>query len=308
MSMIHSQKKPNRLPTIVRVLLFLLIYIGSAVALFCLLPLLKEGYDIEHLPFFAGVAGGLLLTVWIWLRLGTGRLRSVGVGLLILALAPYLFLCGKLVVNEWRGRHIGRQIRITRLNAHPIEWPNFDGPVGVRLEIELEHPVIKGILHSPNIAMTGRLSLSRRDHFYWFFQDCKLGFLASPLFNPLSLDAVAPFEQPRPTLVVYDLYPGTVRRTQGVERICVSECNGALPIIYADGPELLASWWFMAQNGAWTNLSDHLTEQIQALPMWRGAMDWTAMHKRLEPNGLRKAGYTSCADREMMAGEICFCR
>jgi hypothetical protein len=32
----------------------LLICAGSAVALFCLLPWLKEGYDIEQMPFFAG--------------------------------------------------------------------------------------------------------------------------------------------------------------------------------------------------------------------------------------------------------------
>lgn len=307
MNMIPSQKRSNRQPTIVRIPLFLLTCAGSAVAFFCLLPWLKEGYDIEQLPFFAGVTGGLLLTVWIWLRFGTGLLRTAGICFLLMALAPYLLLCGKLVVDEWRGRRIERQIRITRLSARPIEWPNFDGPVGVRLEVELEHPVIKGILHPPNIAMTGRRSLSRKDHFYRFFQDCKRAFLASPLFNPEPLEVFSPFDQPQPMRVVYDLYPGTVLRTQGLERICVSKCSGAIPIIYADGPELLASWWFDAQNGVWANLSAHLTEQIQAMPMWH-AIDWTAMLKRLEPEGLRKVGYTSCTDGEMMAGEICLCR
>lgn len=308
MSMIHPPKRANRQATIVRILLFLLICVGSVVALFCLLPWLKKGYDIEQLPFFAGVAGGLLLTVWIWRRFGTGWLRPVGICLLLMALAPYLLLCGKLVVDEWRGRRIERQIRITQLSARPIEWPDFDGPVGIRLEVELEHPVIKGILHPPKIAMTERQSLSRKDHFYRFFQDYKRAFLASPLSDSLSLDAFSPFDQPRPIRVVYDLYPGIVRSIQGSERICVAENSGSLAVIYADGPELLASWWFDAQDGAWVNLSAHLTERIQAVPILRGAMDWTEMLKRLEPEGLRNAGYTSCADGEMMAGEICFCR
>ncbi len=218
-------------------------------------------------------------------------------------------ISGDLVLDEWSGWRISRQMRITSFSAHPIEWIGFDGPVGIRMELELAHPAVEGFLYVPKIAMTGKTSLSWTDYFYEYFKDHKLAFLSPPDFA--ETEAGPFFDGPQPIRISYDLYPGIVQRTQGAERICVAASSGSFLLTYLDGGTedlaLFASWWFYVKDGARVDLSPHLTRQVQAAHLWRDRVDWTVMLKRLEPDGLRKAGYTPCPEKETFAGEICFC-
>ena len=55
-----SRPRPRISSWIVWTAFILLICPGSAVALFLVIPWTKEGYGIEQLPLFAGVAGGFV--------------------------------------------------------------------------------------------------------------------------------------------------------------------------------------------------------------------------------------------------------
>ena len=145
--------------TLLRVLLFVLLCIASVTALLLLLPWLKEGYDIEELPQFLGVVAILVvlgLGFWAACRRAPA-LRVAGLAILGLSLAAYVLLSARLVVNEIRGRILTSRMRIARLQESSIVWPGIEGPVGLRIEVDLESGFgMAGNLFPPQILMGGR--------------------------------------------------------------------------------------------------------------------------------------------------------
>src|SRR5262245_8765322 len=154
---------------------FAFLALVSAAALVLLLPWLKEGYGIEELPLFASVAGGLAVLGTLWAVLTRGvspSVRAAGLVPVALALAAYTLLVGRLLWNEADGRRLARTVRIARLDEQEIVWPEFDGPVGLRLEIDLEHGVHReGTLFPPKVLMGPRGPVDRRSYFFGTFND-----------------------------------------------------------------------------------------------------------------------------------------
>jgi hypothetical protein len=191
--------------TFVRALACTLVCLASVAALLFLLPSLKEGSDIEDLPRLLAVVAVLAVLglVFSWLCRRTPILLVIGLAFLGPALAAYALLSGRLVVNEIRGRTLASRMRIVRLQESSIAWPGFGGPVGLRIEIELERPI---------------------------FQD---------VGSPIVRDPAA--EGSGPVRLVYDLYPGIVHRVKAPGLVCLSDTAGTRALIYSDGRELGAS-------------------------------------------------------------------
>src|SRR5688500_915122 len=153
----------------IRILLLVAILPASLLSLLFLLPWLKEGFDVDELPMFAGIAGALALAAALWwlVHRGTrGTAFALGLLALLLPLAAYSLLAVRLAVNEWRGRRMERALRVVSIREAAITWPGIPDPVGVRLDIELEHDIgVEGSLLAPRVIMGRDPWPSRHD--YW---------------------------------------------------------------------------------------------------------------------------------------------
>jgi hypothetical protein len=292
-----------------RLSLLLMVVLISAAALFALLPWIKEGYDLTDLPRFIGMAAGLAIVAWLWWRVGRGGARIAGLAALALPLLVYSNLSFWLGFNYWYGRRLEGQTHIASLQATSIVWPGFEGPVGVRIEMELVHP--KGLdvaLLPPKIAMTELRELTAQQYFS-FLSMVQHSSLVVPLF-PAGRDAPRDVFRDSPTRLVYELYPSAMNQMENPQRVCLWK-DFAEAKLDSNAAYLAASWYFITKGGASVDLSRQLSERIRTSDLFRSMTEeeWTAMLRRLEPAGLIRAGYNQCPESNQQSiSQSCFCR
>ena len=322
-----------------RVLLWCLSILATAAlslaGLALLLPGMKEGHSFEELPFHFGGAA-ILTTAGVAWWYGAGRsARRAVVGWIILA-PPFLaalFVAGDLALARYQGIRLADSVRIAGYREIAIEWPGFDGPVGLRVEIELEHGSAPGGTLSPPELRMGpsiEVPLDRA----WAVQTSGSGYfkgdsealrgppltlLKSVLFraqpqNPDWSQRLGPEDHSR---VAFELYPGIIYRLDGPSRLCLSDLAPGLPTcatgqepqsgcrrrgsrielepVYHDGADLSALWYFFGGSDLIADLGAKLTATLRQQSRLQGAPEaWTAMQRRLEPAGLARAGYVLC--------------
>jgi hypothetical protein len=229
-----------------------------------------------------------------------------------LALQP-LFVYSNLSVwlgfNYWYGRRLERQTHITSLQATSIVWPGFEGPVGVRIEMELVHP--KGLdvtLLPPKIAMTEMRDLTAQQYFS-FLSATQRESLAVPLF-PIGREPPRDVLRDSPTKLVYELYPAAIYQMENSQRVCLWK-DFAEAKLDTNTTYLGASWYFITKGGANVDLSRQLIERIRASDPFRSMTqaEWTAMLRRIKPPGLIRAGYEKCpGSNPQNTDQSCYCR
>lgn len=265
----------------------------AAAALLFLLPSLKEGYDRDELAQFAALVACLAVpAAWSW-RAGH-RASAVIAAIPLLA---YLLLTGQLLVNLIRGWYIESRTEIIALSEQPIVWPGFDGPVGIRLNINIRSPSSpRGNLLSPKIATR---PLSRRDYF-----SIRSGLLAVPLYAFVEGNT-EPKLLAGSRVISYELFPDYVARYKD-GRVCISEA----PTSSVDRGPLSALWFLAGSGGLTVDLSEKLTRALrQRSSLVRDSAEWSRVIGRLQPGGLITAGYVKCAaGKAMFSGEVCYCR
>src|SRR5262245_10308817 len=142
---------------VLRIALFVIVVVAAALASLFLLPWLKEGHDIEELLLFAGVAAGLAvlgLAFWAVNRKDPGVLFALGATARAVPLIAYACLSRRLVWNEWQGRRMARSVTVVAIRETEILWARLDGPVGIRIEVDLEHAIgRRGFATSPRVLM-----------------------------------------------------------------------------------------------------------------------------------------------------------
>ena len=145
--------------------------------------------------------------------------------------------------------------------------------------------------------------------------------------------ASADFGAGERTALTYHLLPGTVDYLPERNRICLTNRSYGIPlceagqlpqtgcapphmgpvskVTYEMGSDLSALW---LASGA-SDLTVDLSAQLTAALRKRSALQsrpaaWTAMHRRLEPEGLTKAGYELCppGDESHTRFRTCYCR
>ena len=268
-------------------------------------PLLKEGYGREELPLLSGVAAGLVaVTAGVWRSLRSmPRLRGACVAVLLLPLAVYGWLACSVVIAGWRGRALARSVRVTSLAATPIEWPGFDGPVGLRLEFVLEHGVrFEGNLFPPRLRLGAPASSD-------YFAAVEGVWLQEPVFQKVGR---AGGDEPRlaasnPIRLAYDLYPASVQRYEAPLRVCVQPA--AEPDSTSEGP-VHASFLFVGRNRVSVDLSSALTKALheQGVP-GAGRVERQEMLHRFDPANLRRLGFETCpASPTTWPSAGCWCR
>ncbi len=340
-----------------RIVGFVLLIAVAAFALLLSLPFLKEGASWEEIPFYLGVAGACIGAgfVW-WLACGFSWRRAVwGWGVLLVPVLAHLTLAGGLIMDRFQGGRDAARTTVAGFVEEPIIWPGFDGPVGVKMTLQLEHPpgMTWRLIDPPEIRMGPVLDIpyaklsATRTNGSGFFKDrylkTKTGNLAvlktvlfqkhfetpSPLSEHMTWNASARFGSDGRTELTYFLLPGIVDYLTGENHICLNNRIESLPRcgdgvavelgceakntvllsdpVYADGGDLTALWT------AWPgmNLSARLTEILRKSSVYQNKpADWTALHKRVEPGGLVRAGYSLCEPGEdsHTARRICYCR
>ncbi len=296
-----------------RIALLLLVTCAGALASLFLLPWLKEGHDIEELPLFASVSAALLVLGSAWWavnRRSPGVLFALGALALGLPWLAYAGLCLRLVWNEWQGRRLARSVRVVAIRETEIHWPGLDGPVGIRLEVELEQAIGRtGFATSPRILMGADPRPDRRDYYFGAFDHSVDDFLERPIYE---LPAPEPnvFAASGRTTVAYELFPGMLQRRDG-SAVCLADPRlrpGRRAPLPPSGSDLGAAWFFVAEGGAYVDLSALLTEALRRGSRLQGEPKaWSAMMRRAEPDALKAAGYTPCTPARPGQFEACYC-
>ena len=295
-----------------RIVLFVAVACAAALASLFLLPWLKEGHDVEELPLFASIAAALLLLGLVWWavnRRSAGVLFALGTAALALPFLAYGGLSMRLVWNEWQGRRLARTVRVVAIRETDIRWPGLDGPVGIRLEIEMEQAIgRKGFATSPRIQMSADPRPDRRDYYYGPFDRGVDDFLERPIAE-LPPPGSGPFVTPGRTRVVYELFPGTLQHRNGAA-VCLVDPR-LFPVRAAtppNGSDLGAAWFFVAEGGVYVDLSTLLTEAVRRHSRLQGDPGtWYAMMRRVERAALESAGYARCAPSRPERFEACYC-
>ena len=281
----------------------------SLFALAMVLPSVKEGYDWEELPFFASMAGGLavLAVVWWWLNRRHRAIAVAGVALLVPPMVVHAGLTAHVTLNEWRGRHLAESVRILSLREEEIRWPGLPGPVGLRLEIEVEHAIgLEGNLFPPRVIMGANPRPTRAEYWSGTFGS---EFLSAPVFE---LDHQPPrdvFLRPGRTRVVFEMFPSTLERRDG-KALCINattEGTGNGGPASSTGAHLGAAWFFAAQSGVSVDLGGPLTDALRRGSAYEGKpAAWTALLHGLDTPALAAAGYAPCLPPRHRV-ETCYC-
>jgi hypothetical protein len=295
-------------------LMFLVIAAGSLLALVLLLPSLKEGFGIEELPLFAGVTAALLALVVVWwlVQRGTrGALYWTGMAVLAVPLAAYAFLCVRVVANDWRGRRLARTVRVVSLREDEVRWPGLADPIGVRLDLELEHAIgLEGNVFPPKVVMAAD---PRPDYDDYFFGPMDRGVdatLEANVFQPG--DPEIPRHlllHPGRVRLSYELFPSIlVRRDAGT--LCLTDRGrtaGGQGLAISSGGNLGAAWFFAAPGGLIVDMSAPLTNGLRQWSALQAARDWRRLMRSLEPATLEAQGLRRCVPPRPGSFEVCYC-
>jgi len=314
-------------------------------ALFFLLPGLKEGFSRAELPYYAGAAASMALLAGIWWFATGRRLAYAAPPLAVLAvpLLAYLALIADFALAAHEARRFANSVKIVGYTEQRIQWPGFDGPVGVRLTLELSHGVPPGgVLYAPELSMAP-LGATEGGIYHRLIvgsgyagnadgPDAPVTLLKEVLFRVPPRTA-PPLDDGGRSSLTYDLLPGIVDMMAGPSHICLTTAVAGLPQCaaggddtagcvrpdryrpaepdYERGSDLNAVWLFAGRSDVVADLSPQLTEALRRYSQWQGAGErWTAMQKRLEPQGLAAAGYGPCPPgRDSHTRyRICYCR
>ena len=284
----------------------------SLAALGLVLPFVKEGYNRDELPLFTSIAGGLaaLAVVW-WLLNRRHRAFAVaGVTLLAPPIVVYGGLSARVTINDWRGRRLSRTVRVLSLREKEVHWPGLPGPVGLRLEIEIEHAIgLEGNLYPPKVVMGTDPRPTQADYWYGPMDHGVDAFLSTPAFELDGQPSRDVFLRPGRIRLAYELFPSTLDRRDG-EALCLNAAVGRADdpgLAPPPGARLGAAWFFASGGGLYVDLGGPLTDALRRGSAYEGRRDaWTALMRALDPPALAAAGYAPCAPGRHHA-ETCHC-
>ncbi|MBI2255209.1 MAG: hypothetical protein HYU58_11365 [Proteobacteria bacterium] len=346
--------------SILRIILLVVIACVAILGLLIYIPFAKEGASWSDLPIFAGFVGVALVLAYLWWWASGRRLGRAMIGWMILLppLAAHGSTAILLAMARIEGRQFASSVRIENYREQPINWPGFDGPVGMEVSLELHHAVgIDAILLAPelhfgplpevpgdNLSATltggsgylknyylpqplGDLTLLKPVLFQRVFENRPP---ADPAYRWYASFRLAPSGK---TDLTYFLLPGTIDYLPARNRICLNSRSVGVPIcaadedpgsgcaspnyppitdpIYALGQDLSALWMAAGSHDMIVDLSAPLTSVLrQHSRLQSNPAEWTAIQKRLEPDGLARAGYRLCpaGDDSHTALRSCYCK
>jgi hypothetical protein len=240
-----------------RVLGFVLLLLAAAFAVLLSFPFLKEGSSWGEIPLYLGIAGACIAVGAVWWVVSGFSWRRALLGWLVLLvpITAHLSLVGGLVFDRFQGERDARRTAIAKYSEEPIAWPGFDGPVGLRIELELNHreDMTRRLIDPPEIRMGPELDIpydklsstqtGGSGYFKDFYLEKKTGNLAllktvlnQRLFENTSAEseylkwnASARFNGDGTTRLTYFLLPGIIDYLGSHNHICLNNRIEGLP-------------------------------------------------------------------------------
>lgn len=318
-----------------QILAFIVLCLAAAGGLVLLFPGAKEGYGWSDLPLLLGNAGALFALAGLWWLIAGRSVRKATIGWAILAIpiALTLAVIVLLLAARFQGARLAESLRIEHYAEAPIDWPGFDGPVGMEIAITLRHPAgANALIAPPEIRMSPAIGIpadrlyATRTNGAGYFKDYYLKektgpvtLLKSVLFQGLYPERFASrkFEAGGITKLRYHLHPGTVALLENRDRLCLASRSAGVPRcapgvkpetgclkagwpritepVYTVGRDLTALWLAAGGNGMFADFSAQLTETLRKSSALQNDPDaWRAMQQRFEPASLKRAGYSVC--------------
>jgi hypothetical protein len=281
----------------------------------------KEGFGREDLPRCAIgllILLGAQLSWWLLCRRvappAAAPVLGAGIGVLLLPSLIYAAFGVRTVANTLRGNWLSRRASVRSYREAAIVWHDFDGPVGLALELDLDVPArLQGSLLPPRLAYADSSGFSADDYFSSPFYQLEGRQLTQPVFQ--AIDPVV--ERSRlargtPVHLSYRLYPGYVRRLDPGLRVCIDTAaveRASRDLESQSTRSLAASWLFAGPGGLTVDLSPTLTKELRTQSRWATTRaGWDSLLRRLTPPFLTAAGYVVCKpEAKVWAGEQCWC-
>ena len=302
--------------SVLKTVLLLVIVVASALALYLLVPLLKEGWPTRSLWYVFGIVGLLAALMWLWYFLWTRVWRATkqgvyALGLLVPTLPLFLYAyigCAEAFYVVRAGIFSSR-VTISRYHDALLYWPGVEQPVGVHLELEIEPPFqLPGSFLSPKIVVVNPDSM-RAGHsaIENYLRHCGGPADSHPcLTAPLSpYRTPATMKEGGPIRLVYDLFSANLDHLEDPVRICLKE---RAPTLRIDKEQDVRALWLLGSEGdVVIDLGEKLTEQMHRV----SGVQWTpetlrVLYLALREDTLMRAGYRSCDLHRQNA--YCYCR
>lgn len=287
--------------------------------------------------------------VWWWVSGNSLRRAAAGLVIVALPIAAHVLVGGGLIAGRLMGLLLPGQVSVVNYRETPIQWAGFDGPVGLELRFDLDQPFwAGGLVRAPEIRMgpfidvpDDKLSATHTSG-GGYFKDYYLKRQVGPLvvLKPVLFQkvhtpshATKRLADESPTRLVYYLYPGTVAYLESPAKLCLASHTAGIPKcpagsdeksgcaprnrilqrrpVYEVGADLSALWQVTGGSGMIGDLSRVITDALRKNSALQGDPSaWTALHKRLEPDGLIRAGYQLCPPGKDSHTTLrtCYCR
>lgn len=287
--------------------------------------------------------------LWWLIVQRSARRAAVGWAILAIPIILTLTVIVLLLAARFEGVRLAETVRVAAYAETPIHWPGFDGPVGMEITVTLRHPKgADALITPPEIRMApavdipaDRLYVTRTNgagYFKDYYLEDKTGpvtLLKSVLFQRLYPErfSTRKFETGGVTTLRYHLHPGTVALLESRDRLCLMSRSAGVPRcargvepetgclwdswpqittpIYSIGGDLTAIWIAAGGNDMFADFGTQLTETLrQSSALQNDPNVWRAMQRRLEPEGLMRAGYRICPQgpNTHTASRVCYCR
>jgi hypothetical protein len=201
-----------------------------------------------------------------------------------------------------------KQVNIVSYKETFINWPGFEFPVGIKIELE----VPKSSLPPAHIATYSQPAI-------WMGPEnlAPIGEINAfnlpgfAILKPLQLNDLDPKLEPnaasnRTFLMTYYLYPGNLRYIESANAFCKSEGSNASILAYVIEPVRLHGTWYWHDPRKTINLTSQFSTMLQKQStLARDPNLWVNMHSQFEDDKLLEAGYKAC---QLQADTHCFCK
>lgn len=205
------------------------------------------------------------------------------------------------------------QYQISNYKELPIIWPGFKGPVGVRIEFDLLHPVqLVGQVHRPRILIgenaTQPSTLSEqayRDFCRTAVEQNTLCLLTPvwPIREPMVL------QDADSTAMVFELYPSNITHMESSERLCLRERQ---PYVMEYAWEQVGGFMQFAAKDRVIDLNERFNTVLkQESKILLSPEKMQKLFIQLQEPDLLAAGYEACEIRTAILyskESMCYCR
>lgn len=201
------------------------------------------------------ILAGLLALAIIWWIVSGRRWAIAALGWMILAVpfSAHAIWQGTTLIADAKGANLPRRMAVENYRETPIFWDGFNGPVGLKIELDLVHPPrLEGLVFTPQIRMAPAYDIaaedlqSSRTFSGGYFRDWHIGekigdltLLKPVLFQTLYKDNPPDhdfdrFDASGRTHLIYRLHPGTVEVLESQAKMCLVNPSFGLPICAPD--------------------------------------------------------------------------